>query len=732
MPLNKPILDNRSYEQIRDELIQRIPVYAPEWTDHNPSDPGITLIELFSFLSENLLYRFNQIPEATQLEFLRLLQIHLGEAKPARALLTLSGKDQLTEVPIGTVAKAGKVKFETLDEVRVLPLSVSAIAKAIEEPPDATGDAEDKVFFQQALRAAGLRSEEEAQPYRTEVLDHETGLPLDFDQAVDGLLWVAVLAEKKGQSDTTRSRLAQAERPPVLLNLGFVPEIRVDKDQDITSPAFARRFRCPGEGHPQSGSAVEWQISTGRLDSDGQPVYRSLPIEGDTTEGLNVEGVVRLRLPNDIEDMKPFEITDPDRLGTGDFPPPLDDDLEARLVFWLRAFRHDGSRFGKVSYVGVNCIHVRQTVKARSEFLGTGTGQPNQTCSLIHSQVVPHSLVLEVEEADGWQRWQEVDGFQASGESDRHYLPDAEAGTVTFGNGLQGYAPQIGQRIRAVSYRYGGGSSGNVAPRAISRLEGVANVKCENPLKAYGGEDAEPVEKALDRIPGEIRRCDRAVTSSDFEELALMTPGGRIGRADTLPRFHPGTPDIEAAGVVSVVVWPQEDAQNPNAPMPDQHQLRSVCRWLDARRLVTTELYVLPPSYRPIAVAVGVEVKPGYGIDAVRHWVELLIRQFLAPLPPYGPEGDGWPLGKLVQAPELAAAALQVEGVKFLHDLQLVGWDEAGGRIDQKVVLKRYEVPELIGISVEEGPVTLDPGEAIRPQLPKKPPVPVPVAKEVC
>ena len=65
MPLPSPILDDRSYQQLRDELIRRIPVYAPEWTDRNPSDPGITLIELFAFLGENLLYRFNQIPDAT-------------------------------------------------------------------------------------------------------------------------------------------------------------------------------------------------------------------------------------------------------------------------------------------------------------------------------------------------------------------------------------------------------------------------------------------------------------------------------------------------------------------------------------------------------------------------------------------------------------------------------------------------------------------------------------------
>ncbi len=85
MPLPRPILDDRSYEQLRDELVRRIPVYTREWTDHNPSDPGITLLELFSYLGENLLYRFNQIPETTRLEFLRLLQIPLRPAQPSRA-----------------------------------------------------------------------------------------------------------------------------------------------------------------------------------------------------------------------------------------------------------------------------------------------------------------------------------------------------------------------------------------------------------------------------------------------------------------------------------------------------------------------------------------------------------------------------------------------------------------------------------------------------------------------
>src|SRR6185369_5737631 len=242
-------------------------------------------------------------------------------------------------------------------------------------------------------------------------------------------------------------------------------------------------------------------------------------------------------------------------------------------------------------------------------------------------------------------------------------------------NGVQGAAPQIGRRIRAREYQFGGGAEGNVPAGAVTRLPAFPAVKASNPLPARGGAAAEAVAAALDRIPGELRRRDRAVTEGDFRELAAMTPGADVGRAECLPRFDPKTRNLQAAGVVTVVVWPREDAAHPNAPQPDRELLRAVCRFLDQRRLITTELWVIPPVYRKVAVSVGLQVKPGFGTEAVRQWVELAIRQYLAPLPPYGPSGDGWPLGRRVYGPELEAAALQVDGVEFLNGLEVAGWN---------------------------------------------------------
>jgi hypothetical protein len=55
------------------EILTRIPAPPPEWTDFNQNDPGVTLVKVFAFLTENLLFRANQIPERDRRRFLTLL-----------------------------------------------------------------------------------------------------------------------------------------------------------------------------------------------------------------------------------------------------------------------------------------------------------------------------------------------------------------------------------------------------------------------------------------------------------------------------------------------------------------------------------------------------------------------------------------------------------------------------------------------------------------------------------
>ena len=242
-----------------------------------------------------------------------------------------------------------------------------------------------------------------------------------------------------------------------------------------------------------------------------------------------------------------------------------------------------------------------------------------------------------------------------------------------------------------------------------------------------GGEDGESISSALERIPGELSRHDRAVTAEDFRALATIVG---VGRAECLPRFDPTSKSFEAAGVVTVMVWPLEDPHHPDAPLADAALLRAVCRQLDERRLVTTELFVIPPTYKPVAVSVGVAVKTGYSALGVRRWVELVVRQYLAPLPPFGPDGKGWPLGHRVHGPELEAAVLQVEGVDFVEDLKVADLS-SGTAVPGTVALAAWEVPELSELTVAEGSAP-DPGTGGVTPPPGKAPVPVPVPKDEC
>src|SRR5207249_10631058 len=114
---------------------------------------------------------------------------------------------------------------------------------------------------------------------------------------------------------------------------------------------------CTGTG-PGTGPSVQWQMSTGKFDGSGNPIHQAISPEGDTTRGLTQQGVVRLRLPRDPASFGDFTIADQNQAGTRDLPPVLDDTRAAKLLFWLRAFRKDGSRFGSVSYVVANAAEV--------------------------------------------------------------------------------------------------------------------------------------------------------------------------------------------------------------------------------------------------------------------------------------------------------------------------------------------------------------------------------------
>src|SRR5215470_20079267 len=126
--LPSPNLDDRRFQQLVDEAKRYVQQRAPEWTDHNVSDPGVTLIETFAYMVDQLLYRLNRVPEKNYLAFLDLLGIQLFPPAAASAEVTFwlsAPQPEMVLLPAGTEVgtartEAGEpVGFATVDELAV-------------------------------------------------------------------------------------------------------------------------------------------------------------------------------------------------------------------------------------------------------------------------------------------------------------------------------------------------------------------------------------------------------------------------------------------------------------------------------------------------------------------------------------------------------------------------------------------------------------------------------------
>ena len=108
MPIVAPSLDDRTYDDLVDQARSLIPRYMPEWTNHNDSDPGITMLQLFAWFTDLLVYRVNQVPDLNYIKFLQLIGIQAKPASPASADLTFTTARQDIDVivPAGTQAGA--------------------------------------------------------------------------------------------------------------------------------------------------------------------------------------------------------------------------------------------------------------------------------------------------------------------------------------------------------------------------------------------------------------------------------------------------------------------------------------------------------------------------------------------------------------------------------------------------------------------------------------------------
>jgi hypothetical protein len=354
-------------------------------------------------------------------------------------------------------------------------------------------------------------------------------------------------------------------------------------------------------------------------------------------------------------------------------------------LLWLRARQNAvRDRVPEIAGLHLNTVRATEATTRLSEVLGTSAGRPNQTFQLSRAPVLidPKSgqpdLELAVLPPTGGEGiiWQRGVDFYGAGRDTQRYLLDPETGVITFGDGVNGMVPVAGSRVVANRYRVGGGALGNVAPGTIATLKtALPQVRSVLNLRAAtGGSNAETIDQAKLRAPSGLRSRDRAVTAEDFADLALATPGVALKSAFALPEtaVDLSTPlpvFIEnSPGAVTVVVLP--DKPHPT-PQPTEDELRLICAHLNARRLVTTELYVIGPRYTRIdLLQAEIETRPDADLKAVQDACTAALLYYFNPLTG-GADGRGWPFGGAVYHGHVFNLLLRQPGVARVVDLKM-------------------------------------------------------------
>lgn len=721
MALPVPLLDDRRFDDLVAELLARIPAHTPEWTNPRVGDPGRTLIELFAFLGDALLYRANQVPERQRRVFLNLLGLGLKPAQPARGLVALKLPDDAREaVDLRARARIERpLPFETLQEVSVAPVTGEVYVKrrvTVESHPELA----ETIAQLGALYGGRALDTYESTPLFADGLALPQGVDL-VAETVDRSLWIALLAPKTARGEDplalrerVRHQLAlNDEGAPRLINVGVLPALVVpDEQRDIAEAAPI---------------GATWEIS---VPGDSATDYHALELAPGSAEGLRRAGVLRLVPPGPaLIGVGPAARGIDARAGIDDEPPRLDDpDRQQRLVAWLRLRATPETQQLRLSWVGLHAVQIEQGTSAGPLVVAQTAGAADERVALPLRDIDPASLRIAIAEPGAdYAAWTRVDDLAllphepGQARDARAYELDPQSGELRFGDGVRGRVPAAGSRVKIVSARAGGGRAGNLAAGTLREIAGqrvsdgtpVTQLKVLQPVATTGGEDAESIDAAEARIPGVLRHRERAVTADDYRTLALQTPGVDLGRVEVLPRFVPRSRAFGIPGVVSVMVLPGVpgggvgSAPNPRADRP---LIEAVHAQLDTRRPLATELYVIGCEYLPLALSVAVGLRDDAPRDATLAALRMALRRLLWPLAPGGFDGRGWTLGRAPSDRELEVEAARVPGIATVGGVNLFGRDggrwsllarDAGGT--QRLALAGWQLPELLQVVVEVG-----------------------------
>jgi predicted phage baseplate assembly protein len=541
--LDAPDLDDRRFQDIVDEAKRLIPRYCPEWTNHNLSDPGVALIELFAWMSEMILYRMNQVPDRFYAKFLELVGIEPFPPSVARTDLTFwlsTVLDQDVVVPAGTqVATAGaaegdEIVFTTLEDLRIAPPELIAAFTGQATNDELFVDVWDDLRYEGGVVIC----------FTSDPLSAGDAVYFGFENSLGGnLIRLQVEASIEGIG-------VDPDRPPLV-----------------------------------------WEAWTGEA-------WLPVVVHDDSTGGLNRDGALSIIMPMDHDPLtlggkRAHWIRS--RLIT---PAPGQPAYQASPQ--IRKLQVDS--IGGTT-AAEHAVSVTSETLGRSDGQPNQAFAVNRPPVLPRRD----GETVRIITADGVEEWREVEDFTASNPDDEHFSWDGASGVIRFGPRVRypdgtvrqhGAIPRDGSEIVVTGYRHGGGARGNVGAGTLTVMRTTVPFidRVSNLVAASGGVDAESIENAKLRGPMTLRTGERAVTARDYERLTLGS-SVEVARARCLP-------PIEPSGPVRLLVVPHV-RRSPELQQLDDFALapqllERVSAHLDPRRVLGATIEVGVPYYQGV------------------------------------------------------------------------------------------------------------------------------------
>ena len=636
-------LDDLTYEDLRLLAVQRIAAASgTRWTHHEPVDPGVTLLELLAFLLDQQVFMLDQLSDAMLHALFGLLGETPAPTRCARTVVApLLGK-QSDAFLLEQGAPIVPVAAELGDVVFTAPQESVVLPVSAMTLHHSGGEAPLPLLQpMQLLSGAGAAA--------------RFGLEIVLSQPVPAAL--------EGKEIGLALLLSDNEVAPEWSH----------EAADVPPPAqWDARLTIAGATIP----LADWHDGTG---------------------GLRRSGLVRFAIPAQLVGSDRFRIGFETQQAHHPVPVLLESAWIGAAIVEHRWQRVIGPVPGADAESDAILAALQQQVDAMLPISGNVMQVPASLGAVLEDQITAEFR----HKRDGWLDWQAAPSLHAAGAQDRLFTVDRALGQLAFGDGLQGRIPAPADQVRLTA-NVGGGDGGNhPAGLEWQEMDGSAALAVQSIVPANEGAEAETLEQARQRIAASLLERERAVTESDFVELAENLPGIAGHRAFVAVGHDPDFPCIRIDDAITVFVVPRTPADITD-PKADDGALAAIRADLEVRRLLTMRVIVTRPAIRPIGLGIHLTGAGAEQVAGLRADLEQVLRTYLHPTLG-GPAGTGWPQGQSLGPSELLRVAQgELEQGVRVESVSIALLDEEGSSSDcAEVAIGEFDLVRLASLSLQ-------------------------------